>query len=69
VIIAHPNALDTNLDRVPPECLVELDNRYVRRRNRWTFYGPFVDRLRFVISSAALIHREPLSLEEGVAKG
>jgi hypothetical protein len=31
VIVVHPNALDTDLERVPLECLIEINNRYVRR--------------------------------------
>ena len=31
VIVAHPNALGTDLNRVPTECLVELNNRYIWR--------------------------------------
>ena len=29
VIVAHSNAYPTNLDRVPPDCLIEINNRYV----------------------------------------
>ena len=53
VIVAHPHALATNLDRVPPEVLVEINNRYIWRCNWRSYYGPFVDRFEFVISSDA----------------
>jgi len=65
VIVAHPNALSTNLDRVPPECLVEINNRYVWRCDWRSFYGPFVNRFEFVISSDA---HQPNWLNQTVAR-
>jgi hypothetical protein len=65
VIVAHPNALDTNLDRVPPECLVEINNRYIWRCNWRSFYGPYVDRFEFVVSSDA---HQPHWLGQTVAR-
>ncbi len=65
VIIAHPNALGTNLDRVPEACLVEINNRYVWHCNWRTFYGPYVDRFKFVISSDA---HQPNWLSQSVAR-
>ena len=53
VIVAHPNALGTNLKRVPPECLIEINNRYVWRTDWKKFYSPFKDHFKFVISSDA----------------
>nr|MBS0019123.1 hypothetical protein [Gammaproteobacteria bacterium] len=35
VIIAHPNALQTDLYRVPRECLVEINNRYIWHTDWW----------------------------------
>jgi hypothetical protein len=65
VIVAHPNALDTDLDRVPPECLIEINNRYVWRCDWKRFYGPFVDRFQFVIGSDA---HQPNWLNQTVAR-
>ena len=65
VIIAHPNALDTDLERVPPECLVEINNRYVWRCDWAAFYGPYRERFRFVISSDA---HQPNWLNQTVAR-
>jgi histidinol phosphatase-like PHP family hydrolase len=65
VIVAHPNALNTNLDRVPPECLVEINNRYIWRCDWRSFYGPFVNRFEFVISSDA---HQPNWLSQTVAR-
>lgn len=65
VIVAHPNALDTNLDRVPPECLVEINNRYVWCCDWRSFYGPFAERFDFVIGSDA---HQPNWLNQTVAR-
>jgi hypothetical protein len=65
VIVAHPNALDTDLDRVPPECLVELNNRYIWRCDWRAFYGPYRKRFRFVLSSDA---HQPNWLNQTVAR-
>lgn len=65
VIIAHPNALQTNLDRVPDACLVEINNRYVWRCDWLAFYGPHRERFRFVISSDA---HQPNWLSQSVAR-
>lgn len=65
VIIAHPNALHTDLNRVPSECLVEINNRYVWQTDWLAFYGPHKDRFRYVISSDA---HQPCWLGQSVAR-
>ena len=65
VIIAHPNALETNLNRVPAECLIEINNRYIWRCNWHDFYKPFTDRFRFILSSDA---HQPNCLSHVVAR-
>jgi histidinol phosphatase-like PHP family hydrolase len=65
VIIAHPNALGTDLNRIPEMCMVEINNRYVWRCNWLSFYGPYVDSFRFVISSDA---HQPNWLSQSVAR-
>jgi len=65
VIIAHPNAFDTDLNRVPPECLVEINNRYVWRTDWKRYYAPFVDRFKFVLGSDA---HQPNWLGQTVAR-
>jgi hypothetical protein len=65
VIVAHPNALDTNLDRVPPECLIEINNRYIWRCDWRSYYGPFTSRFEFVIGSDA---HQPNWLSQAVAR-
>ena len=65
VIIAHPNALQTDLDRVPDACVVEINNRYVWRCDWHAYYGPHRDRFRFVISSDA---HQPNWLSQSAAR-
>jgi len=65
VIIAHPNVLETDLDRVPDVCLVEINNRYIWHCNWRVFYGPHQDRFRFVISSDA---HQPNWLSQSAAR-
>jgi len=52
-IIAHPQALQTDLQRVSPACLIEINNRYAWREQGWQALAPFVQRFRFVIGSDA----------------
>lgn len=65
VIVAHPNAFDTDLNRVPAECRVEINNRYVWRTDWQGYYGPFKDRFDFVFSSDA---HQPNCLGQTVAQ-
>lgn len=65
VIIAHPNALGTDLNRVSPKCLIEINNRYVWRTDWKQFYSPFKDRFKFVIGSDA---HQPHWLNQSVAR-
>lgn len=65
VIIAHPHALGTDLDRVADACLVEINNRYIWRCDWNEYYGPHVDRFRFLISSDA---HKPNWLSQSVAR-
>lgn len=65
VIIAHPNALHTDLYRVPHECLVEINNRYIWQTDWLAFYGPHKGRFHYVISSDA---HQPSWLGQSVAR-
>jgi len=65
VVIAHPNALATDLDRLPPDCLVEINNRYVWRTDWYRYYQSHVDDFRFVIGSDA---HQPNWLGQSVAR-
>jgi len=64
VIIAHPQICGTDLDRVCPECLIEINNRYIWQRD-WRELAPFARRFRFVINSDA---HQPLWLGQHVAR-
>jgi len=65
LVIAHPMALGTNLSRVPPDCFVEINNRYVWRDDWRTFYSPWLDRFNFIFSSDA---HQPNWLNQNVAR-
>ena len=65
VIIAHPNALGTDLSRVPGDCLIELNNRYIWRCDWQAFYGPYRQSFGFVVSSDA---HQPHWLNQSVAR-
>jgi histidinol phosphatase-like PHP family hydrolase len=64
VIIAHPLILETDLRKVPPECLIEINNRYIWRSN-WDELRPFTGAFRFVIDSDA---HQPHWLNQSVAR-
>jgi histidinol phosphatase-like PHP family hydrolase len=64
VIIAHPLILETDLRRVPPACLIEINNRYVWRSN-WQDLRPFTASFSFVIGSDA---HQPHWLNQNVAR-
>jgi hypothetical protein len=65
VIVAHPNLFGTDLRRLPPDCLVEINNRYVWRNDWYAYYAPFKERFRFVIGSDA---HQPHWLGQAVAR-
>ncbi len=53
VIIAHPCAIGTNLDKVPENSIVEINNRYVIRHDWKSFFSGYLNKFRFVLSSDA----------------
>ena len=65
VIIAHPQALDTNLNKIPTDCFIEINNRYVWRFNWRSYYSPFVGTFQFVLGSDA---HQPNWLTHSVAE-
>ncbi len=65
LIIAHPMALGTDLGKVPPECFVEINNRYIWRNDWEAFFTPWKDRFRFIFSSDA---HQPNWLNQNVAR-
>lgn len=64
VIIAHPLILETDLRKVPHECLIEINNRYVWRSN-WELLRSFTEVFSFVIDSDA---HQPHWLNQNVAR-
>ncbi len=65
VIIAHPMIMETDLSKVPGECYVEINNRYVWRNDWQKEYGRFAHDFKFVLSSDA---HQPNWLNQNVAK-
>jgi len=53
VIIAHPYALGTDLNRVPPKCYIEINNRYIWRYNWKKELKPYIQKFKFILSSDA----------------
>jgi len=54
VIIAHPHVLETDLSKVPPECLIEINNRYAWRDHGYRALAAFAGRtvvLELVVDS------------------
>ncbi len=65
VIIAHPHVTDTELGKIPAECYIEINNRYIYRYDWHNYFKDHVDRFRFVLSSDA---HQPHWLNQNVAK-
>ena len=66
VIIAHPNFFDTKLERLPHECIIEINNRYVWRTDWRTYYIPSrLNNFRIIFSSDA---HQPNWLNQNIAK-
>jgi len=65
VIIPHPMMLNTNLKKVPPQCYIEINNRYVWRDDWKTKLAPFARDFSFVIGSDA---HQPHWLSQNVAR-
>lgn len=53
VIISHPMAMGADLEKVPPACLIELNNRYIWKADFMSYYSPYLERFRFVLGSDA----------------
>ncbi len=65
VIIAHPYAMGTNLDKVPEYSIVEINNRYIVRYDWRTFFTGYLNKFRFVLSSDA---HQPDGLNQDVSR-
>lgn len=53
VIVAHPYATGTNLDKIPENSIVEINNRYIFRYDWKAFFSGFLNKFRFVLGSDA----------------
>ena len=53
VIVAHPYATGTSLEKIPGNSIVEINNRYVMRYDWKAFFSGYLDQFRFVLSSDA----------------
>jgi hypothetical protein len=65
VIIAHPFMLDTDLDKIPPECYIEINNRYIWRADWKNQLQKYINKFKFVLSSDA---HQPNWLNQNVAR-
>ena len=65
VIIAHPLIMGTDLDRIPHECYIEVNNRYIWQSNWREGLRKYIDDFKFVISSDA---HQPNWLNQNVAR-
>jgi histidinol phosphatase-like PHP family hydrolase len=65
VIVAHPLIMGTDLERVPGECYIEINNRYIWRSNWKERLRDYVNERKFVISSDA---HQPNWLNQNVAR-
>jgi histidinol phosphatase-like PHP family hydrolase len=57
--------LETDLAKVPPECLIEINNRYAWRDHGYRLLSAFAGRFRFVIGSDA---HQPHWLNQNAAR-
>ena len=64
VIIAHPYAFNTNLDKIPHECYIEINNRYIWRFDWKSYLSDYINDFRFILSSDA---HQPNWLNQNVA--
>jgi histidinol phosphatase-like PHP family hydrolase len=53
VIIAHPYAIGTNLNNLPENSIIEINNRYIIRCDWRTYLEDSLNKFRFVLSSDA----------------
>jgi len=65
VIVAHPYATGTDLERIPENCCVEINNRYIWRYDWRKILSPYVGKFRWVIGSDA---HQPNWLNQNIAR-
>ena len=65
VIIAHPYAVNTDLNKIPEASLVEINNRYIWRYNWKQELVPFINKFQWIFSSDA---HQPNWLNQTIAR-
>jgi histidinol phosphatase-like PHP family hydrolase len=65
VIVAHPYATGTDLNKIPEKSFVEINNRYVWKYDWRSFLSPFKNKFRWVLSSDA---HQPNWLNQQIAQ-
>ncbi len=65
VIIAHPLIMGTDLDRIPGDCYIEVNNRYIWKSNWRECLRKYVNDRKFIISSDA---HQPHWLNQNIAR-
>jgi histidinol phosphatase-like PHP family hydrolase len=65
VIIAHPYATKTDLKRIPENCYIEINNRYIWLFDWKKMITPFKDKFQWVIGSDA---HQPNWLNQNIAR-
>lgn len=65
VVIAHPCAVDTDLNRIHQNSLVEINNRYIWRYDWKRVLKPFIKKFRWIFSSDA---HQPNWLNQTIAR-
>jgi histidinol phosphatase-like PHP family hydrolase len=65
VIISHPMAMGADLSRVPRECFIEINNRYVWRGDYMSYFSPWTEAFHFVFGSDA---HQPNWLSQTIAR-
>jgi histidinol phosphatase-like PHP family hydrolase len=65
VIIAHPCMTDTRLSKIPPECYLEINNRYIYRYDWYNYFKDYIDKFNFILSSDA---HQPHMLNQNAAR-
>lgn len=65
VIVSHPMAMGADPAKVPTDCYLEINNRYVWRDDYRAYFSPWLNRFRFVVGSDA---HQPNWLNQAVAR-
>jgi hypothetical protein len=65
VIVAHPYIIETDLNRIPPDSIVEINNRYIWRFKWKDILSPFRTKFRWIFSSDA---HQPNWLNQQIAR-